>query len=576
MAVWFGLVTGGVEALMIEILYLANRCLFYISPYIWTIPISDGVVFAIPGLGFYLWARQRGVSGRLRKIAFFVFCAFSVSTIVLTICSLFGVKLLLPAVIVLAAGIASQLARLVGKCDALLHSVFLRTGSAIITLALLAGVVTQSRYWWIERQSLKTLPPSAGTPNVLLIVLDTVRAKSTSLYGYERETTPNIKRWAARGALFDEAVSSAPFTFTSHASMFTGKYPQELAADWNVPLERNIPTLAEVLHAHGYVTAGFVGNTWYAGRQTGLDRGFGHYIAHRFGLDEILVRSALCRTLLHLPGKPPPARVINQSVLRWVGETPRRPFFAFINYCDCHVPYEPESEEQTASREEQRQVFTWGTDSWMAPQPEMDPAMLRLARDAYENCLHGLDRHVGELLKALEERGDLKNTLVVITSDHGEQFGEHGLIQHADSLYRPALHVPLLIIAPNGAAAGTRITQMVTLRDLPATILTLLSVPASGITGDSFAAAITNAATGPLPAGAKFAQLNKGINFPVWHPNSTGAVSAVFLGGKYLVRNPGGEEVYDFHNDPEERTNLLSKADSRDVVEQLRRLMPGH
>src|ERR1041385_3699785 len=188
MAVWFGLVTGGVEALVIEILYLAHRCLFYISPYIWTIPISDGIVFAIPGIGFYLWARQRRVSVRLRKIALFVFCACSVSTMVLSVCSLFGVKLLLPAVIVLAAGVASQVARLGGKRDAFLQKLFLRTGPVIIGLGLLAGIATQTRYWWIEYQSLKTLPPPGGTPNVLLIVLDTVRAKSTSLYGYERET----------------------------------------------------------------------------------------------------------------------------------------------------------------------------------------------------------------------------------------------------------------------------------------------------------------------------------------------------------------------------------------------------
>src|ERR1043166_8478683 len=452
MAIWFGLVTGGVEALVIEILYHFHKCIFdFISPYIWTIPISDAVVMAIPGFGFYFWARQRGVTVRLRRIALFLFCSFSISTIVLSVCSMLVVRLLVPAVILLAAGIASQVARLAGKRDAFFQKLLVRTAPVIIGLSLLAGIVTQTRYWWIEHQSVRTLPAATpGSPNVLLIVLDTVRAKSTSLYGYERETTPSLKHWASRGVLFDEAVAPAPFTLTSHGSMFSGKYPHEMAADWTVPLETGFPTLAEVLHAHGYLTAGFVGNTWYAGRQTGLDRGFGHYLAHRFELNEILVRSALCRTLLRLPGTPPPAPAINESFLSWVAKRPQRPFFAFINYCDCHVPYEPDPQEQTASREEQRQVFFWGIDAPMAAQADTNSVILRLARDAYENCLHGLDRHVGELLKAIEDRGDLKNTIIVITSDHGEQFGEHGLIQHADSLYRPVLHVPLLVISPNG------------------------------------------------------------------------------------------------------------------------------
>jgi arylsulfatase A-like enzyme len=276
-----------------------------------------------------------------------------------------------------------------------------------------------------------------------------------------------------------------------------------------------------------------------------------------------------------MPGTPPPAPVINESFLDWLAKTPQRPFFAFINYCDCHVPYEPEEQEQTAAREEQRQVFFWGIDAPMASQPDTNSVILRLARDAYENCLHGLDRHVGELLKAIEDRGQLKNTIVVITSDHGEQFGEHGLIQHADSLYRPVLHVPLVVIAPNSPAAGQRVRQIVTLRDLPATILDLLKIPHSGIAGESFAAAITNGPSAPLPSGPKFAFVSKGINYPAWHPNAAGPVTAVFQGGRYCVRSPATEEMYDFQSDPEEKTNLVSVADVRVTLGQLRSLLPG-
>jgi arylsulfatase A-like enzyme len=116
---------------------------------------------------------------------------------------------------------------------------------------------------------------------------------------------------------------------------------------------------------------------------------------------------------------------------------------------------------------------------------------------------------------------------------------------------------------------------MVTLRDLPATILDLLKIPHSGIAGESFAAAITNGPSAPLPSGPKFAFVSKGINYPAWHPNAAGPVTAVFQGGRYCVRSPATEELYDFQSDPEEKTNLVSVADVRVTLGQLRSLLPG-
>jgi arylsulfatase A-like enzyme len=357
--------------------------------------------------------------------------------------------------------------------------------------------------------------------------------------------------------------------------MFTGRYPHQLAADWAVPLEAGCPTLAQVLHDRGYLTAGFVANTWNAGRQTGLDRGFACYLAHRLRPLEILVRSALCRTLLHPPRKNPPAWAINADFSRWLAHSPRRPFFAFLNYNDCHAPYEPEPQDQHASRAEQRAIFLWGVGSPLEPQPDTNPERLNLVRDAYDNCLRGLDRRISALLQGLEVRGDLKNTIVIIVGDHGEQFGEHNLIQHSDSLYRPALHVPLLIIAPNSPVAGQRVHQMVTLRDLPATILDLLKLPQGGIAGDSFAAAITTSADAPLPSSPKFAFVSQGIKFPGWHPNADGPVGAVFLDGKYYIRNAIQEELYDFQTDPDEQHNLIDSPDSRLLLDRLRPLLPA-
>ena len=119
--------------------------------------------------------------------------------------------------------------------------------------------------------------PAAGSPNVLLIVLDTVRADHLSLYGYPRPTTPNLERLARRGIRFDQARAAAPWTLASHANMFTGRWPHELAIEWTCPLREDVPTLAEHLGSLGYATAGFAGNTFYCSYDSGLDRGFTHY-----------------------------------------------------------------------------------------------------------------------------------------------------------------------------------------------------------------------------------------------------------------------------------------------------------
>ena len=140
----------------------------------------------------------------------------------------------------------------------------------------LAGFVFVGEWLKLARESGRPLPP-ANSPNVLLIVLDTVRADRLSLYGYERPTTPNLERLSKRGIRFDRARATAPWTLASHASMFTGHWPHELVTEWMTPLQGNLPMLAEYLGAHGYATAGFVANVLYCSQNSGLARGFTHY-----------------------------------------------------------------------------------------------------------------------------------------------------------------------------------------------------------------------------------------------------------------------------------------------------------
>ena len=174
-------------------------------------------------------------------------------------------------------GIASLLVPMLERHEIALRWSLLKTLPCLLGLVLVLAGFTFGRDWLKQRRETGRPLPSATSPNVLLIVLDTVRADHMSLYGYGRATTPVLERLAKQGIRFDQARATAPWTLASHASIFTGRWPHELAVKWLTPLGGNSPTLAEYLGSHGYATAGFVANTFYCSYDTGLDRGFTHY-----------------------------------------------------------------------------------------------------------------------------------------------------------------------------------------------------------------------------------------------------------------------------------------------------------
>ncbi len=173
------------------------------------------------------------------------------------------------------------------------------------------------------------------------------------------------------------------------------------------------------------------------------------------------------------------AHGINQSFLDWLSwqRDSGRPFFAFLNYLDAHEPFLPPQDEGThfglrpeSSRDHAMLVEYWDRDKLKLSEQDIE-----LARDSYDDCIAALDRRVGALLDELERREVLRDTLVIITSDHGEQFGEHGVFNHGFSLYSQEVHVPLLIIS-SAAPAGRTVSEPVSLRDLPATVVDLIGL----------------------------------------------------------------------------------------------------
>ena len=333
---------------------------------------------------------------------------------------------------------------------------------------------------------------SAGAPNVLLIVMDTVRADHLSLDGYPRPTSPNLERLARRGVNYTRARAAAPWTLPSHASLFTGRWPSALSVGWYVPLDDRAPTLAGALAARGYDTAGFAANLNYCSYFTGLDRGFAHYedfpLTPYWALRATLLGTRLLSQIDYFgkkyglldPGDVAQrsrvtADEINERLLGWLdgrGDDDR-PFFAFLNYFDAHDPYlpppgfDPGFVRPPEDAVEREMLVEW----W--PLPDKDkaaPEQVRTVVDAYDACLAYLDDRIGRLIDDLERRGLLEDTLVIITADHGELLGDHGgLFGHGASLYDGELRVPLIVMAP-GLPAGAVVDEPVSLRALPSTV----------------------------------------------------------------------------------------------------------
>lgn len=274
-AIWLGLVVGMLEVTLLVTQKSLNHVALIGSlrlnqHYLWMIPLSHLVVFATVGMALELLARTR-TKVALMLVPRALACLGALAL-------LLAFRELNPiASILLALGIAARVVPL-GQRVGPQFTRLVRTSLPALIVALVALVVGRhAQLAWSAHQASNRPIPTADSPNVLLIVLDTVRAQSLSLYGYHRPTTPQLEALARTGVRFDNARSTAPWTLPSHASMFTGKWPHELFQSPEQKLPANVPTLAGVLASKGYATGGFVANTYYCNAGFGLARGFDHY-----------------------------------------------------------------------------------------------------------------------------------------------------------------------------------------------------------------------------------------------------------------------------------------------------------
>lgn len=453
---------------------------------------------------------------------------------------------------------------------------------ASVVVALFIATVAGSRI--IESRGMRSAAPSRGAnmPNVLLLVIDTQRADHLSTYGYSRKTTPRLDELAGEGVLFEQAHSSSSWTLPSHASLMTGRSPHEhRAGDPFRPfLDNRYPTLAEAFRQAGYVTGGFVANTYWAGRQVGLDRGFIRYEDHLRTVDDALFKPVLGRRFswnvapkfgwVNLPARQR-ADALNAHLLEWIDDAAERPFFAFVNYMDVHGPYLAPAPYAT--------MFSDGAGLTKASEFELAPTTdeaaarmtnrLRQSIDSYDGSLAYLDHEIGELLGALDRRGLRSNTLVIVTSDHGESFGEHGLVNHGNSLYLDQTRVPLIIRFPGRVGAGIREPQPVSLTGLAATILSLTGHHHPGFTAEPF---VTQPGVVSDEAPRVRTEVARRRSVPSRWPTSRGWTRALITERWHFIQSETGEkELYDLAADTGELHNLAHDGALQTVVADLDR-----
>jgi len=309
-------------------------------------------------------------------------------------------------------------------------------------------------------------PP--GRPNLVLISLDTLRPDFLGCYGHPRPTSPTLDALAERGVLFEDVVSSAPWTLPAHATMLTGLYVSHHGVrthETRVPHTRQ--TLAEELQAAGYHTAAVVNTENLGLEQLDFDQGF-----ERFEWVEETARDPV--TLEY--SIPNTGDEVIEEALRTVDglAADEAPFFLFVHVYDAHTDYDaPEYHDEFVSDYDgaldgdTNQLVLWRDRD--VPRSEED---LEHLRELYEAEIRRTDDLVGELLEGLEQRGGLEDTVIDVTSDHGEEFGEHGGLLHGRTHYQELLAVPLLLAGP-GLPEGERIQEPAGLVDVLPTVLGL-------------------------------------------------------------------------------------------------------
>jgi arylsulfatase A-like enzyme len=306
-------------------------------------------------------------------------------------------------------------------------------------------------------------------PNIILVVIDTLRADHLGAYGYTRPTSPVLDRFAGEAIRFDNAFTVMPHTLPAHLALFTSRYPRELGVLMNgQTYDGEFETLAEMLKGAGYNTAAFVSGLPVQAR-FGLDHGFDTYVdATHF---------------------KPQGAVALEAFREWLEQRKKGPFFSWVHLYDPHIPYAPPHELEEMFHEDDA-LRSWVLTHGIAARPDWGRSIDKTVitqrptprgaspflnnLNLYDAEIRYVDSVVGDLLETLKANKVYDDSLIIIMSDHGEGLGQHGYYLHGLHLYEEQMRLPLLIRTPGGGQAGSQVAGSVSLLDILPTLADLL------------------------------------------------------------------------------------------------------
>ena len=389
--------------------------------------------------------------------------------------------------------------------------------------------------------------PERSVRNVLLISLDTLRADHLGVYGYPRDTSPELDAFAKQAVVFERALAPAPNTPPSQMAMMTSLYPGRHGFTGNGDtLAAGVETLALLLSRAGLQTAGFA-DGGYLRAFFGFDRGFDLYDDEGGGFAAILPKA-----------------------LAWLEEHDDRPFFLFLHTYDIHAPYVSPPPYQGMFHEEpytgDLEPTVERIDTIWREKIALSPEDMQHLVDSYDEGIRYTDAQLGMLLRQLEERGRLEDTLVVVTSDHGEEFGEHGSVHHWQLYFQPNLRIPLIVRPPGDSTGALRVAEQAELIDVLPTILDLVGAePLAAAQGRSLVPAMEAARSGErLPRRDAFAR----AAFAWWPDPRNLPLRSLVLDDHQLLFNEelaGWDQPYHLAADPMAQRDLAAREPERVV-----------
>ncbi len=342
-----------------------------------------------------------------------------------------------------------------------------------IVLLLIVIVLVSGTYGYFRHSR-----SAGGSGNVLLISIDTLRPDHLGAYGYERDTSPNIDGVARRGSIFLNAISTTSWTLPAHVSLLTGMdIATHGVANDGISIHPDIPLLAESLQAAGWRTAAFCSSP-YLNPAFGFGRGFDLY--HNTDLeksdfeDTVFLEDRYQWNEVHADITSPR---IEELTVDWLDKNKGEKFFLFLHLWDPHFDFIPPPPYDTLfDPDYQGEVSPLHFMFNEAINPNMDPRDLEHIIALYDGEIAFTDHYLGLIFRRLKELDLWEDTLVIITGDHGEEFFEHGLKGHRESLYDETVKIPLIIKLPGGAGQDRKIAQQVSIIDIAVTILDYLGI----------------------------------------------------------------------------------------------------